>query len=339
MWRRPLLEVRNGRGFNVLPALAGLWLEVSVTDKAGKESDSARIKCVGPPSLVPLPKRGDTYTVLMGWADEGLVEQGKYTFQKATLSGDPEQGETMDLTFRAADFVDKLKASGRKHYDATTYGNLMKKLAGEAGLGSQVDPDLAKIKLAYRLRWDQSLIDFATEVSEEVGATVKPAGGKLVAMKRGGGKNGAGTAFAPILIRRRRAFGYEIEVEPRPEVGSVAAAWYDEKTGKRKLTKASAKRQGPIRILPHPYRNEADAKAAAEAEIYASDNRSGSGYFESPGLPHARAEAPVVSSGFGSLIDGQWKAESVDKTVRSDGGFLTTVHVTAGDDKKGEKGK
>ncbi|MCF4125057.1 phage late control D family protein [Methylobacterium sp. SyP6R] len=339
MWRRPLLEVRNGRGFNVLPALSGLWLEVSVTDKAGKESDSARIKCVGPPARVALPKRGDTYTVLMGWADEGLVDQGQYTFQKATLSGDPEQGETMDLTFRSADFVDKLKASGRKHYDATTYGDLMKKLAGEAGLGSQVDPDLAKIKLAYRLRWDQSLIDFATEISEEIGATVKPAGGKLVAIKRGGGKNGAGTAFAPILIRRRRNFGYEIEVEPRPEVGSVAAAWYDEKTGKRKLTKTSANRQGPIRILPHPYRSEADAKAAAEAEVYASDNRSGGGYFESPGLPHARAEAPVTSSGFGPLIDGSWKAESVDKTVRADGGFLTTVHVTAGNDKKGEKGK
>ncbi len=339
MWRRPLLEVRNGRGFNVMPALAGLWLDVSVTDKAGKESDTARIRCVGPPSRVALPKRGDEYTVLMGWEDTGLVLQGRFSFQKASLIGDPDQGEVMDLSFRAADFVDKLKASGRKHYDATTYGELMKKIAGQAGLGSEVDPDLAKIKIDYRLRWDQSLIDFATEVSEEVGATVKPAGGKLVAMKRGGGRNGAGSAFDTILIRRRRSFGYEIEVEPRPEVGSVAAAWYDEKTGKRKLTKTSANRQGPVRILPHPYRNEADAKAAAEAEVYASDNRSGSGHFESPGLPFARAEAPVISSGFGAMIDGRWKAESVDKTVTAEGGFLTTVHVTAGDDKKGEKGK
>lgn len=47
----------------------------------------------------------------------------------------------------------------------------------------------------------------------------------------------------------------------------------------------------------------------------------------------------MISTGFGPLIDGSWKAESVDKTVRADGGFLTTVHVTAGDDKKGEKGK
>ncbi len=125
-------------------------------------------------------------------------------------------------------------------------------------------------------------MDFATAVSEEIGATVKPAGGKLVAMKRGGGKNGAGTAFAPILIRRRRNFGYEIEVEPRPEVGSVAAAWYDERTGSGSRPRPPTKRQGRSASCP-PYRNE--------AEVYASDNRSGrAAYFESPGLPLARAE-------------------------------------------------
>lgn len=339
MWRRPLLEVRNSGGFNIMPALNGLWLDVSVTDKAGKESDTARILCIGPPSRVALPKRGDIYTVLMGWADEGLVLQGRYSFQKAHLTGDPDRGEVMSLDFRAADFVDKLKASGRKHYDDTTFGDLVKKLAGEVDLGSEVDPDLAKVKIPYRLRWDQSPIDFLTEIGEEIGGTVKPAGGKLVVMKRGGGKSGSGTAFEPILIRRRRSFGYEIEIEPRPEVGSVASAWFDEKTGKRKLVKKTAGRQGPIRILPHPYDNEDAAKAAAEAEVYASDNRSGSGHFESPGLPYARAEAPVIASGYGAPIDGKWKAESVDKIVTARGGFLTTVHVTAGDDKKGEKGK
>ena len=339
MWRRPLLEVRNAGGINVLPGLAGLWLEVSVTDKAGQESDSASIRGVGPPSLVALPKRGDVYEILMGWDDEGLVLQGRYSFQKARLIGDPDQGETVTLEFRAADFVDKLKASGRKHYDETTYGDLMKKVAKEAGIDAEVDPALAKIKLGYRLRWDQSPIDFATEISEEVGATVKPAGGKLVAMKRGGGTTGGGQTLAPILIQRRRGFGYEIDIEPRPEVGSVAGAWLDEKTGERKLNRKKANRSGPLAILPHPYRSEEAAGAAAEAAIYEHSNASGSGHFESPGLPHARAEAPVIASGYGAPIDGRWKAEGVDKIVTSAGGFLTTVHVTAGDDKKGEKGK
>ena len=37
--------------------------------------------------------------VLMGWADEELVEQGKYTFQKAALSGDPERKRSVKLPF------------------------------------------------------------------------------------------------------------------------------------------------------------------------------------------------------------------------------------------------
>ncbi|GJD97876.1 phage late control D family protein [Methylobacterium iners] len=339
MFRKPLLEVIGSGGTNVLQGLNGLWLEVSVTDKAGQESDSARILCIGPPRFVSLPKRGAEYQILMGWDDEGLVLQGRYSFQKARMIGDPEQGEHIALEFRAADFVEKLKASGRKHYDDTTYGDLMKKIAKDAGLEATVDPELAKIKLGYRLRWDQSPIDFATEVSEEVGATLKPAGGKLVAMKRGGGKSGGGQALSPIIIQRNENFGYEIEIEPRPEVGSVAGAWLDEKTGKRKLNKKKANRSGPIKILPHPYRGEDAAGAAAEADVYDNINQSGSGHFESPGLPQARAEAPVIVSGFGPGIDGKWKADSVEKIVTAEGGFLTTVHVTAGDDKKGEKGK
>jgi hypothetical protein len=340
MWRRPLLEVRKGGGgANILSGLAGLWLEVKTTDNAGQTSDKATILCVGPPSRVALPKRGDEYEILMGWEDEGLVLQGRFSFQKANASGTPGQGERVSLDFRAADYVDKLKGSGREHYDDKTFGDLMKSEAKKAGLEAVVDPELAKVKLGYRLRWDQSPIDFLTELGEEVGATVKPAGGKLVAMKRGGGKSGGGSELDPIIIKKRRGFGYDIEIEPRPEMGHIAAAWHDEKSGRRKLAKFETGRQGPYFVMPHPFRSEIEAREAAEALSYERGQNSGSGHFESPGLPHARAEAKVIASGYGTGIDGEWKAETVEKVVTSRGGFTTTVNVKAGKEKKGEKGK
>ncbi len=61
-------------------------------------------------------------------------------------------------------------------------------------------------------------------MADELGATVKPAGGKLVAMKRGGGTTGTGQQLQPIQIQRRRGFSYDLDIEPRPEAGSVAAA-------------------------------------------------------------------------------------------------------------------
>lgn len=335
-WRRPLLSVTNSAGNDIMPKLAGLWTSVSTCDKAGNESDGATIVCIGPPALIMPPNRGEIYEIAMGWADEGLVSQGRFSFQKPSLSGDPSSGETMLLQFRSADFVEKLKKTTRKGYDDKTFGEIMQDVGKEAGLPVQVDPELGKIKLGYRLRWDQSLIDFVTELGEEVGATVKPAGGKLVAMKRGGASSASGKPLEPILIRRSECGPYSVEIDPRPETGKVAAAYHDEKSGRRKHVKKSSGRDGPTAILPHPYRTEAEAGLAADAASYDRVNASGSGNFDLPGRPRAWAEAPCTIEGFGPLIDGSWKADTVTKIVTARGGFRTEVAVTAGKDQKGK---
>jgi uncharacterized protein len=203
-----------------------------------------------------------------------------------------------------------------------------------------VDPEIAAARFEYRLRWDQSPIDFATEVAEEIGATVKPAGGKLVVMKRGGSKSGSGQDLAPIRIERRRCYDYDIEVDPRTDFGNVATSYHDPKSGRRKLVKQPTGREGPYFVAPHLYRSEIDAREAAEAQAYALGHNSGSGHFEVPGLPDAWAEAPVNAEGFGFPIDGAWKCESLDLTITSRGGFSTTVNVKAGTEEKGKsKGK
>jgi phage protein D len=335
MWRRPVLQIVNGGGRDILPGLSGLWLSCRVTEKAGDESDEAEILCVGPPSRFGLPGRGETFIILGGWRDEGPVMQGRFTVQKITMAGDPDSGDTIAISLRAADYVDKLKAHGSKHYDDKTFGDLVRDVAQEAGLEASVDEEIGKIKIPYALRWQQSPIDFLREHGERIGALVKPAGGKLMAVKRGSGKSASGKALSPITIQRRRAFGYSIETEARPEHGHVAAAWH--KDGKRKMVKEKTGRDGPIYTLPHPYQSEDDAKKAAKAEAYEQGVNSGTGHFDSPGLPHAHAEAPVTASGFGWPIDGRWKAEEVVKEWSSTGGFVTTVSVSAGDEGKGKK--
>ncbi len=339
MWRKPILIINNAGGKNILSGLSGLWRSCTVTEQAGEESDTADIVCVGPPSKFGVPSWGDKFTILGGWADEGPVMQGEFTVQKIGCAGDPEEeGDRITIHLRAADYVDKLKAHASKHYDDKTYGDIIKDIAKQAGLDAEVDDEVAKIKVPYRLRWNQSHIDFATELSEEVGAICKPAGGKLIAVKRGSGKSASGKNLTPIEIRRTKGFGYEIEIEPRPQVGEVAASWHDEKAGKRKIKKHKTGRKGPLFAMPHPFRSEDEAKKAAESQAYEMGNDTGSGRFESPGLPHAHAEARVTVSGFGKPIDGSWKAESVEKIWDADGGFTTNVHVKAGDDEKGKKG-
>ncbi|MBX3545609.1 hypothetical protein [Chelatococcus sp.] len=331
MWRRPLLRIMSQGGNDVLGNLRGRWREVRITDNRGEESDTADIVSVWRPNM-PLPRKGDSFTIYLGWQDSGEVIAGTYTAQKPNVAGGPDDGETVTVRLRAADYIDKLKAMGREHYDRdTTFGDLMDRVAREAGISAEVDSELRSRKLPHVIRWDQSLIDFATEQGDILGATVKPMAGKLLAMKRGAARSAGGQVLEPIVIGRRGCISYEIEVEPRPIFGNVAAYWHDQRTGRRKAVKHATGRKGPTSTLPHPYQSEEEAKAAAESRGYNLGNSSCTGRFEYPGLPSARAEAPVIISGFGRDIDGTYTAETVEHSVTADGIFTTTISIGAGD--------
>lgn len=341
MWRKPICQVvrQGGSGADILAGPLGVaFIGVEVVDAEGQESDSCSIVLADPRRRQPLPRKGDLYKVALGWEDEGALLAGLYAVQGCSHSGMAGMGERLSIQLRAADFTDKLKGKARRAYEGPTVGAVFEALAGEAGLGAAIDPELAAAPLpgGYRLRWDQSAIDFATELVEEHGGVVKPAGGKLVVMRRGAGSTGSGAALEEIRIKRRGRYGWDIDLtEPRPVHGKVAASWLDPATGRRRLVSVATGQDGPYQVLQHPYADEAAARAAAEAEAYALGTRSGGGTFESPGLPRARAGAPVIAEGFGEGIDGRWIAEEVRHTVDKARGFVTTVTVGAGKEVKG----
>jgi uncharacterized protein len=335
MWGTPVLQVINETtGVNILPKLAGLWKSCRVVDNEGTKSDSAELVCIYDAG-VKLPRKGEKYRILMGWKGSGVVLQGTYTVQTYSRRGDPETGHELIIKLRAGDFTEKLKGKGRKHFeDNTTFGEVIDQMAKRAGLQAETDPALKSIKLPYKLWWDQSIIDFVTEVAEEIGGTVKPAGGKLIARKRDAPNSASGKAMSPILIRYDASFSYEAEIEPRPEYGSVAASWHDAKSGRRKTVTEKTGRDGPVHTIKKQHATEDEARKAAKAAAYAMGAMSWTGTFDTYGLPAAFSGADVTLEGFGNPIDGKVKAESVTKEVTADGGFKTTVTTSAGNEKK-----
>ncbi len=336
-WRRPILRaVRQGGTLDIFSGPVGQRLiSVKVTDNKGRESDSATIVCADPGRQLARPRKGEKYSIYMGWADQGPVLMGIYQVETTSHRGGSREVEALTIELRAADFVDKLKGHARKHYDEdATAGDIFGDLAREAGLGLSISPELARIKVGYRMRWDQSVIDFGSELGAEIGAIVKPAGGSLVVMASGSGAAGSGQALPPIMISKRAGYGWEIEIDPRPVYGHVAAAWHDKAAGRRRMAKRATGRDGPYHVMQQIYRSEADAERAVDAEAYALGNNSGSGHFEMPGAPTARAEAHVIATGFGDGIDGRWVAESVEHECTKGRGFVTTVTVGSGEEAK-----
>lgn len=112
-----------------------------------------------------------------------------------------------------------------------TAGDIFKRIAAKAGTTAIVDPELAKIKLPYRLRWKQQAGDFAEELAQELGGTLKLAGGHMAVLKRGSGRSASGAALAPIIVPFSEDYGFSITVEQRGLYAEADGGWFDTNAG------------------------------------------------------------------------------------------------------------
>jgi len=328
MISKPFVIVAGPKTSNLVPLWGSKLLSVAIVDQAGYESDEAILTFSAPP-FSPPPK-GTKYTISAGMLPGAAAQFGTFTVSRTAFGGSPEDGETMEVHCRSADFIDNMKASGSKHYDKEggfgTAGKIFQDLAAEAGVSALVSSAIENIEIPYRLRWNQSVLDFATELADEVGAIVKPQAGKLVVLERGKGQSGSGKDLPPILIVRRRGYAWDVDIEERPAHEKAETSWYDDKTGRlQRETESFGCAGGPISPL-HLTPSKTEAKKTAGAVASALTRWTGTGSFEIRGDPFAVAGAPVTLAGFGSTIEGiNWIASVVTHTIDPEGGGWTTM--------------
>lgn len=320
-------------GQNLTSRIAPYFITASLTDEVGQKNDQLEVTLADRAAELPLPREDD---LLTAYSKGVLLGAFKVNRWGRGWDGGP---ETMTLTARAATMTGDLKALGSRHWDNATLGEILEETAQAGRLRLAIDPDLARIRLPYTLRWEASPIDFATRLVGEYGGAVKPAGGKLAIVKKGSGKGAGGAALPVIRVQRLGNNGWHIEGEPRPRQGKVRSAWTDPKTGRRKLESKDTGRDGPAHTLIHPRASKAEAEAAAEANARETNMLSGGGFFTVPFDPANVAGAQVVASGFGEGVDGTWASESIETTWAKGTPTLSTINVTAEPEGKGDGSK
>lgn len=327
--RQPFLSISGAGGTNLVPQWGGAFLGVTITDQAGYESDEAVIRFRAPPFISP-PKNAP-FTIRAGWSKNALAMTGLYRFSRLSMGGDPEDGEVVEVICRAADFIDKMKQAGSKHYDSEngfgTAGKIFKALAAEAGVPAIISPEIEQLEIPYRLRWKQSPLDFATDLADEVGAVMKPQAGRLLVMARGAGLSGSGKSLPPIHIAHDPSYGWNVELEERNAHSEIEGAWFDAKKGKFAPEKAALGAAGGLASVLHPFASKVEAKRGAASVGQQLQRYTGTGSFEGPGLPHAVAGAPVFPTGFGPADAIAWEASAVTHEIHPDDGWLTIVEV------------
>jgi phage protein D len=330
---RPFISIVGPAGHNIVPGLGPAFLGITITDQEGEESDECIIRMVDKSPFNIPPAKGTKYIVEAGFSDSGDRIGGIYTYQTFRKSGDPEGGKVFELVCRAADFIDKMKTAESAHYDEEngfgTAGKIFEKLAADAGVAARIDPEIANIKIPYRLRFRQEAFDFAADIADEIGAVIKPQNDLFVVRKRGAGKTASGKSLPSCPLNEQDCYSYDFDIDPRPQHKEIAGPWMDINSGRLKEAVATTSATFSRLMMVHPLPSEEEAKRAAQAAGQSLNQSSGTGSIEAKGSALAQAGAPAPLSGYGPGVDDlQWEIASVEHNViAEDDGWIMSVEL------------
>ena len=336
MYRRPYLAVSGPEGEDMLKSWGSRLIGVKLVDKDGEESDEAHFIFTRKKPYMPIPGEGARFTVRLGWSERNAAVTGSYTFQRVHLQGHPKQGQQMTFICRAGDFIEHLKGVDSEHFDDKTghktLGDVFTSLFNGTGSPVVVDPEIAKraIPGGYLLRWNQSRIDFGSELAKDNGAIIKEMDGRIIVLRPGSGNSATGADLPTLTIRFEDTYEYDFELEPRFQYQKVSASYLDTDKGTLEREDKDKGDKGARDALPHPSQSKDAAKALADAASAEWGKFTISGLFTIPGEPSAVATAPVNLTGFGAPIDGsECAAKAVTHDVVPNVGWTTTIELEA----------
>lgn len=306
---------------NITAVVADRFSSITITDATGFESDTLELVLSDDPPI-ELPETGAELTVSLGY-DGALTNMGVFIIDEVEPSGWP---ATLTIRGRASVQTESKKGKTslltqktRSWKDGTTIKDVVSKIANEHGLEPKVSESLTGVKIPHTDQSDESDISFLTRISRRYDAICKPAGGKLLFVKRGESEAPAITVLAT------ECSDYRMTLSKRESPGTVIAYWRNKKSAKKVEVKVGDGE--PVRRLRHQYTDEATAKAAAQSELDARKRGEYRLSLSMPGNPLYSAEVPLITSGFRPGVDGEWVSCGVTHSLDKSSGYSCQIEA------------
>lgn len=315
-------------GADFTAAAARGLISLTVTDAAGSESDTVSIEVADPEGNIDPPRKGALIKVSMGWEDGARVSMGLFTADTSKVSGWPGK---VSVTGRAADQRETLKQRRLQGWEDKTIGAIAAEIAGRNGLTPAVSGELASKLVPFIAQSEESDQHFMRRLAGRHGGISTVKEGRLVVVKRGGGKSASGASVPPVVITRlSQKEKFSCALPDRPAFKKVIATWADRQSARRPEVSVSAGDTGGDFVIREPFPTEAEAKDAAQAKSDELQRSTGSLSMTLVGDPTIRAEAPLIVSGVRSGVDGQWSIQRVTHAISSSG-FTTQIEADKGE--------
>lgn len=237
-------------------------ISLEATDEDGLDADRLEIQLDDRDGRIEWPEVDAVLELSLGFRETGLTTIGRYAVDGVSGEG-PRQ--TMRVRAKAVDMKSAARAPRTRAWEGVTLGDVVRKLASEAGLEAVVGESVADLAWPYVAQTAESNLHFLTRLLRPLDIVAKPAGGALVVQRRGGDRTAAGDAIVPVALGRSRLSGWRWSLGERERYVCVEAEWSD--IGAAQTRKVVVGDGEPRRRLRHVYASEAEATRAARGTL------------------------------------------------------------------------
>lgn len=324
---RPIWKL-SADGTDISDRLGEFLVSLTVTDKAGIDSDELTLEVADPRGEIPWPRHGANLAAALGYAHTGAVAMGDYTVDEVELSNPPRRWA---IRARAAELRESgLKVRRTQSWETTTVGQVVSDIASSNGLSGKTAPTLASKPIARLDQTNESDLALLTRLSRQFDAIATVKVGTLLFTPRGTGQSVSGQALPAVTLTPQDVTDWRASLADRDSYTAVEARWHDRDAAEEVVERVGSGEGEGVYRLRKTYTDADAAKTAAAAKLAALGRGTALLSLTLPGRPALAAESPLTLTGFGDGIDGVWILASVEH--RLDGnGYRTTCEGERGD--------
>lgn len=294
-------------------------ISIHITDESGTASDETTIRLKHGMNALELKEE---LKVFLGYKESGLSFMGVYTASEITIQSPP---QILGVKCRAANFKGSLKEKTSKEWKEITLGDLVRKIAEKHGYEAKIAEKFEDIFIPHITQTDESDMNFLKRIGDEHEATIKPVGGHIIFISKGGGKSATGKILGTKLLTPKDVINWKVNFNVRSKYGSVIAKWHSYEKGETIEEKVGNEEPSyPIHKL---YPSAESAVSAASAKLRRLKQGEAKLNLTILGNPELFAEAKINLLGFCQEIEGEWVINRAEH-ILDNRGYRTMIEAS-----------
>ncbi len=313
---KPIFSVA-ANGNDITAMLADRLNRLVVTDEAGLKSDRAEFEIDNREQKVKVPPTGVALDIRLGYEDGESWITGKYTVDNVGLRGAP---DALSIGAHAMDMTKLLRTPRSQAWGNVSIADVVASIAMGADFQAKVADPLASKSLGHVVQSEESDLHFLQRLAEQYGAVFKAANGFLIFAPRQQLKSFTQQTLPAVTVTPGQCTKpWQYESTERGRFTAVVARWRDLDAG-ADVEERVGEADGPAFTLRKSFASATEARAAAQAKLDAFNRGTATLKLKLEGLPAAKAERPLVPSGFHTLIDdAEWVISKATHTYAGEG--------------------